>query len=326
MPTLLRAGARRLIACLVQADDPIFCRSSAALHKLTRPSPPGALLCALLLCAGAGAAAADPPGTDSSSTQSTTTISTTKSNTFREAVRKDLTVALKIEANVTPEPLASNLNLSKSNINVSADREHNTVGSFSGSAGSEAAASVVDSMNGNTGFQAANQATGLLSSQNIVSSIAQISLTAGSPDFADSEVGIAQHSAVNILQAPAGAAAARPINPNGSPKQMRAASNNAGVVALNQDVGVANAQTFALSMAVGINAIVVLSDAQLSQSHSDNSVPAPSSGSATIDTALNGNTGVTGANQANGSLNNQAIIFSTAGSVNFSSAFVGSTP
>ncbi|MGH6643940.1 MAG: hypothetical protein ACRED3_14715, partial [Bradyrhizobium sp.] len=309
MPTLIRAGARRFIACLVQADNHICRCSSAALHKLTRPSPPAAILCAALLWTGAGTAAAAPSGGDSSSAQSTTTINTTRSNTFREAVRKDLTVVLKIEANFTPEPLASNLNLSKSNVNVTADREHNTVGSFSGSAGSEAAASVVDSMNGGTGFQAANQATGLLSSQNIVSSIAQIALTPGSPDFADSEVSIAQRSTVNILQAPAGAVAARPINPNGSPKQMRAASNNSGVVALNQDVGVANAQTFALSMAVGINAIVVLSDAQLSQSHSDNSVPAPSSGSATIDTALNANTGVTGVNQANGSLNNQAIIF-----------------
>lgn len=90
-------------------------------------------------------------------------------------------------------------------------------------------------------------------------------------------------------------------------------NGNSGVVMGNQNVGNANNQHNLLSLAVGDNAVVALSDAGLGQQNSGNMLRDVNSlkhGSVTD--SMNGNTGIVAVNQSTGAFNNQATVISVA--------------
>lgn len=90
-------------------------------------------------------------------------------------------------------------------------------------------------------------------------------------------------------------------------------NGNSGVVMGNQNVGNANNQHNLLSLAVGDNAVVALSDAGLGQQNSGNMLRDVNSlkhGSVT--NSMNGNTGIVAVNQSTGAFNNQATVISVA--------------
>ena len=88
---------------------------------------------------------------------------------------------------------------------------------------------------------------------------------------------------------------------------------NSGVVMGNQNVGNANNQHNVLSLAVGDNAVVALSDAGLGQESSGNVLlDINSLKTATMTDSMNGNTGIVAVNQTTGAFNNQATVISVA--------------
>lgn len=88
-------------------------------------------------------------------------------------------------------------------------------------------------------------------------------------------------------------------------------NGNSGVVMGNQNVGNANNQHNVLSLAVGDNALVALSDAGLGQQNSGNVLRDVNTlKTATVTDSMNGNTGIVAVNQTTGAFNNQATVIS----------------
>lgn len=95
-------------------------------------------------------------------------------------------------------------------------------------------------------------------------------------------------------------------------------NENHGIVGVNQSVGNMNNQANMVVIAVAEGALVALSEADLGQLNTNNSVN--ELGTVKIDTitgSINGNTGIVGVNQSTGNMNNQANIVSIASSVSF---------
>lgn len=90
-------------------------------------------------------------------------------------------------------------------------------------------------------------------------------------------------------------------------------NTNSGVVMGNQNVGNANNQHNVLSLAVGDNALVALSDAGLGQQNSGNTLlDINTLKHATVADSMNGNTGIVAVNQTTGAFNNQGTVISVA--------------
>ncbi|WP_336985699.1 hypothetical protein [Altererythrobacter aquiaggeris] len=90
-------------------------------------------------------------------------------------------------------------------------------------------------------------------------------------------------------------------------------NGNSGVIHGNQNVGNGNNQHNVLSLAVGDNALVALSDAGLGQQNSGNTLlDINSLKTSTVTDSMNGNTGIVNVNQAAGAFNNQATVVSVA--------------
>ena len=90
-------------------------------------------------------------------------------------------------------------------------------------------------------------------------------------------------------------------------------NSNSGVVMGNQNVGNANNQHNVLSLAVGDNALVALSDAGLGQQNSGNTLlDINTLKHATVADSMNGNTGIVAVNQTTGAFNNQGTVISVA--------------
>ena len=90
-------------------------------------------------------------------------------------------------------------------------------------------------------------------------------------------------------------------------------NGNSGVAMGNQNVGNANNQHNLLSLAVGDNALVALSDAGLGQENSGNVLNDINTlKTASVNDSMNGNTGIVAVNQSTGAFNNQATVISVA--------------
>jgi len=98
---------------------------------------------------------------------------------------------------------------------------------------------------------------------------------------------------------------------------LNSGAGNAGVLTINQAAGNMNNQANALSIALSLDAGVALSEADLGQFNTGNTVHETNVGTnlegaepktARITASVNGNSGVVGVNQSSGNMANQAIV------------------
>jgi len=94
---------------------------------------------------------------------------------------------------------------------------------------------------------------------------------------------------------------------------LNSVNDNTGIINVNQNAGNMNNQSNGVSAAVGIGAIVALSDADLGQLNSGNQVDEVETVKVgTIQGSVNGNTGIVNVNQSTGNMNNQGNVVSLA--------------
>lgn len=186
--------------------------------------------------------------------------------------------------------------------------------------------STIDSVNANTGIVQFNQDAGNVANQGNVMSAAAVFTDEGdtqvvmSEAYADQRVSDSQSTHEEGFQNLEGL-----VDANGNvtldgnfeydltAEIVNSYNGNSGVVMGNQNVGNANNQHNLLSLAVGDNAVVALSDAGLGQQNSGNMLRDVNSlkhGSVTD--LMNGNTGIVAVNQSTGAFNNQATVISVA--------------
>lgn len=178
------------------------------------------------------------------------------------------------------------------------------------------------SINENTGVFGFNQDVGNMTNQANVVSVAGIT---DLPSFADAQAHVDQSNQNNTstefenLRDLEG----DPItDPNSDPADFLvnklaliqgSINDNTGVINVNQNSGNMNNQTNGVAAAVGLGAVVALSDADLGQLNSNNHVDELATvKTATIVDSINGNSGIVNVNQSTGNMNNQGNVVSLA--------------
>lgn len=161
---------------------------------------------------------------------------------------------------------------------------------------------------GNTGIVGLNQDAGNMVNQGNIVDVAAVSPDAdAAPAFTDSESAIDQVNTANTVVHIGDIVA--PDDPERDKVAQTAGSvnDNSGVVGVNQNVGNMNNQTNGLAVAVGSGAVLALSEADLGQENTGNTVTEFET--VKLDTTVNsynGNSGVISGNQSAGNMNNQA--------------------
>jgi hypothetical protein len=90
-------------------------------------------------------------------------------------------------------------------------------------------------------------------------------------------------------------------------------NDNTGVINVNQNAGNMNNQSNGVAAAVGLGALLALSESALGQANSGNHVvEAETVKTATIDGSVNNNSGIVNVNQSTGNMNNQGNVVSLA--------------
>jgi hypothetical protein len=183
---------------------------------------------------------------------------------------------------------------------------------------------ITGSGNNNSGVLSINQAAGNMNNQGNAVSIAVDFVVVDGPappvvressGFAESQAAVDQLNTANLVDTVNLLFRSGAIN--------NSLNNNSGVVHVNQAPGNMNNQANALSVAVSLSAGVALSEADLGQINTVNTVRESdaTSGSvlraginknADIVGSINGNSGVVGVNQAVGNMANQANVVSVA--------------
>lgn len=186
--------------------------------------------------------------------------------------------------------------------------------------------STIDSVNQNTGIVQFNQDAGNVSNQGNVMSAAAVFTDEGATQVVMSEAYVDQRVSNSDSTHTEGAAnLAGLIDADGSVNldgdfafdltadTVNSYNANSGVIMGNQNVGNANNQHNVLSLAVGDNAVVALSDAGLGQQSSGNVLRDINSlKTARMTDSMNGNTGIVAVNQTTGAFNNQSTVISVA--------------
>lgn len=179
------------------------------------------------------------------------------------------------------------------------------------------------SINDNTGVFGVNQDVGNMTNQANVVAVAGIADVFEA--FADAQAHVDQENSENtstefeILRDLNG----DPItDPNADPATFLvnklasitdSINRNTGVINVNQNSGNMQNQSNAVSAAIGVGALVALSDSDLGQVNSDNHVDEfETVKTATITGSINGNSGIVNVNQSTGNMNNQGNVVSLA--------------
>jgi len=184
-------------------------------------------------------------------------------------------------------------------------------------------ASMVDSVNNNTGVWGFNQDVGNMTNQANVVSVAGIDDAVES--FAQSQAHVDQANENNtvteleLLRDLQGNPITDFTTPasqylvNKSAKITDSIKGNTGVINVNQNAGNMNNQTNAVAAAVGIGAEFALSEADLGQETSHNHVDEVETVKvSSISGSINGNSGIVNVNQSAGNMNNQGNVVSFA--------------
>jgi hypothetical protein len=192
--------------------------------------------------------------------------------------------------------------------------------------------SLEGSINDNIGVFGVNQDVGNMTNQANVVSVAGIADTIEA--FADAQAHAEQENTENtskeleVLRDTLGGKITDPTTdpedflPNKVASITNSINGNEGIIGVNQNAGNMNNQTNGVAAAVGLGAVVALSEADLGQLNSGNKVEEVATvKTATIDGSINGNSGIVNVNQSTGNMNNQGNVVSLAAIT--SGAFIG---
>jgi hypothetical protein len=178
----------------------------------------------------------------------------------------------------------------------------------------------------NTGVWGFNQDVGNMTNQGNVVSIAGIT---NLPAFADAQAEVDQANTNNTvidyevahdLNGNELTSANVPTDPNQFAIEKLARidnsiNSNQGVMNVNQNAGNMNNQTNAVAAAVGLGAVVAMTESALGQQNSGNRVfEVETVKRDTINNSINSNTGIVNVNQSTGNMNNQSNTVSLAAS------------
>jgi hypothetical protein len=184
-------------------------------------------------------------------------------------------------------------------------------------------ADINGSVNNNTGVFGFNQDVGNMSNQGNVVAVSGIT---GIPSFADAQAHAEQLNTDNtsteyeeLRDAETGEPITDPETPadefaiNKLSAISNSVNNNTGVINVNQNSGNMNNQSNGVAIAVGLGAVVALSDTDLGQLNSGNTVDELSTVKVgSISNSVNGNSGIVNVNQSTGNMNNQGNVVSFA--------------
>ncbi len=242
----------------------------------------------------------------------TGTVEKTKSVTVNEKVRINKGVRVKVDIAVEGNQGAEASSL----LNQSATE--NTVSRYSNEFKPQydmiyRTATLSDSVNTNTGIVNLNQEVGnSINQANLISAAISWSEGEGVLGFANSQASMQQVNGGNSVDA------VEDYTAGPQKKSLISGSilDNMGIVNVNQSVGNMNNQANQIVLAVASEALVALSEADLGQSSTGNTVY--EWGTVRLDSianSINGNVGVVNVNQSSGNMNNQSNIISISASV-----------
>lgn len=229
-------------------------------------------------------------------------IDKTKTVTVTEDVNIVKDVDINVDSEIVVKGAAESdsvLNQSKSKITVGAGERQDDMKNYR-------SAVIAGSVNGNTGIVQVNQDTGNMNNQANLTSIAVV--LGGTDNLANAQADTEQKSSGNTVFA---------VGDGSLSKQemiFNSINGNSGIVGVNQSVGNMNNQANQVSIAVADNSLVALSEADLGQSLTNNTVI--EYGTTKVDAicgSVIGNKGIVGVNQSAGNLNNQSNIVSISG-------------
>jgi hypothetical protein len=241
----------------------------------------------------------------------TATIDKTKDVTVTETIDKIKTVNINVTVDLAPEKAGESMTIG--------NQENNN--NFACTNCAEKASIILNSVNGNTGLTNINQQAGNMANQGIAISVAVDVEDGGDgqqpPEaeggFAEAQASVAQNMDTNEVQSTAILWRIADIE--------NSINGNTGITNVNQATGNINNQMAGISLAVSLADGVALSEADLGQSNTNNSVREyESSGygvnkNDSIASSVSGNTGITTVNQTCGNMNNQANIVSVASAI-----------
>ncbi len=246
----------------------------------------------------------------------TATIDKIKDKTVIETLRKTKVVTI----NVTADLLLQGAAEVEAVVNVRnernrVDRNDRVVNEeFPTTTGISRHATLGASVNDNAGILGLNQDVGNMVNQaNVVS----FGLTDSPTAFTEAQAAVDQRNTANtVFQDESETfSSTNPIFDRSATIGGEGGSinRNSGIVGVNQNAGNMNNQTNAVALAVGLNAFVALSEADLGQFNSGNEVEEVATFKFDlIQNSITGNAGIVGVNQSSGNMNNQASAVSMA--------------
>lgn len=184
-------------------------------------------------------------------------------------------------------------------------------------------AKIDDALNFNNGVMQVNQDVGVMSNQG---NLLAVSDTTGPTGFGDSQAEVSQHNkgnqlyrTANIVNGDGGNAVIGDYAVERTSTMTNTVLGNVGIINVNQNSGEMNSQTNANAVGVGALGIIIVGEAALGQTASDNRVETVRNYSAsTIQDSVNGNLSQVSVNQASGGLNNQSSTFNFSALLSFS--------
>lgn len=239
---------------------------------------------------------------------------------INEDVLKDKAVFIQVTAMLNPEGAA------EAEAVVNAENEFVTneldgSGSEQSFLGLDLDASIVNSINGNSGITHVNQDAGNFANQGNVVAFA---LTTGTSSFSDAQSWVEQDNDDSSLVEIENDTDTQIVDEPGKPPvevvkfdESRVATldnsviGNSGITGVNQNAGDVVNQHNAVSLSVGINGQAALSESALGQENENNSLFEENfARSNTITASITGNNGITAVNQTTGNFINQASVVS----------------
>ena len=259
---------------------------------------------------------------NSASVLVTVTVTKDKDITVTETITKNKTIDIIVDASPLDTQGAAEADVvaEQENINVTVT---GLVDETTGlDDGIQRDATIDASINSNTGIVGVNQDVGDFANQANIVAFAFVNNTTGLTSVANSQAHVSQHNENSVTTD----VELFDINANRRAASITGSVNgNTGIVGVNQNAGNMNNQINAVALAVGVNAAVALSEADLGQLNSSVEVNETNTTRAEdITGSVNGNTGITQVNQSNGNLNNQASVISI--SALTSSVAIGGPP
>jgi hypothetical protein len=239
----------------------------------------------------------------------TATIDKTKDKTVTESLTKTKVVTI----NVTTDLLLEGAAEVEAIVNVT--NTENVVDRHPDGAeddfGIRRLATLGDSVNNNTGILGLNQDAGNMVNQaNVVS----FGFTDSPTAFTEAQAAVEHLNTDNsVFQNESATFDIENPTPDRSATITGSINSNSGIVGVNQNAGNMNNQTNAVALAVGAGAFVALSEADLGQFNSGNTIEEVATVKLDlIQDSITGNAGIVGVNQSSGNMNNQAAAVSFA--------------